>query len=65
MAISKFDNFIRQARESLRIALHQSNGIENAVFEAYGKCCGKFEEDTLIENLREEFENYCTEVAAG
>lgn len=64
MELGEFEVLVKQARTGLRIALLYDVHVRDAVIEPFSKCASKFEEDTLIENLKEEFENYCKEAAA-
>lgn len=64
MEVSKFDNLVQEVRTSFREELETSGSVENVIFGGISRCCSKFEEDALIENLKEEFEDYCKEVQA-
>lgn len=67
MEISNFENFIKETRESFKDTLKHSTGVKeclDVIIKAFDECSNEFEELTLIENLREEYDNYCAGLAA-
>lgn len=66
MAVKDFEEYIENVREDFRVTLDTSDMIsinmEATILSYFKKCTNQFEEDTLIENLKEEFENYLKEV---
>lgn len=64
MEVEKFKVFIEECRRRFHEKLNAfTNGRINDFFgrqlkDMLGECCSKFEEDTLKENLQEEFKLY-------
>ena len=72
MEIIRMENFINRNRKSFRaIVRGMQNGsikgdtLKIFLSEALEHCCSQFEEDTLIENLAEEYKLYLKELAAA
>lgn len=69
MAVRDFEEFIKNCREEFR---WQINGYINGSRELkdilkgmLGECCSEFEEETLKENLQEEFKLYMEGMTKG
>lgn len=65
MAVREFEEYIKNCRKEFRENLDVTDiyGFKmNAKIKNFFKeCTNQFEEDTLIENLKEEFEDYLKE----
>ena len=62
MAVREFEEYIRDNRFIFRDMLESSDGkIKEFIQYVFNDCTNQFEEDTLIENLKEEFEDYLKE----
>lgn len=59
MDIEEFKMHLHAAKAELRVALNTNNNVGDVVMRFYNECCSRFEQETLIENLKEEFETYC------
>lgn len=61
MTIETFEDFIIRSRAEFKERLNESvidNGIKAFVLSLFDSCHSQFEEDTLKENLQEEFGFY-------
>lgn len=68
MNIIEMENFINEKRTVFRIIVEGNQDEEilmNFLQESLKRCCYQFEEDTLIENLAEEYKLYLKELAAA
>lgn len=69
MAVGLFDVFVEGARKDFRHMLDNFQDCRNDkrfrdyLAEQFERCSSKFEEDTLIENLAEEYKEYLKKVA--
>ena len=69
MAVGLFNGFVENSRRDFRRMLDNFQDCRNDkrfrdyLTEQFGKCSSKFEEDTLIENLAEEYKDYLKKVA--
>lgn len=59
MSLEKAQIFYKEKRKEFREVLDKtSNEINEFIKNALSECCGSFDEQTLAENLREEFAMY-------
>lgn len=69
MGIREFEDFVAVSRTRFRCDLELSDTrmcrFTHAMREMFNECCSEFEEQTLMENLREEFQNYMETLAKG
>lgn len=70
MAAKMMEGFMKSAREEFRSILKKSNTFNVYTMKTWLKkqmdeCCSQFEEDTLIENLAEEYKLYLRSLANG
>lgn len=65
MAVMDFVDYVEIGRDKFkRILFDGYRMVDLKIFirRLFKECSNQFEEDTLIENLKEEFENYLKEV---
>lgn len=64
MDVKTFECFVSRTRRDFRLILNNFQNCENDsrfreyLKDAFDKCCSSFEEETLIENLAEEYKSY-------
>lgn len=66
MAVKRMEDFINKSRNTFRTIIR--NHMDEEVLMTFLKehleyCCSEFEENTLIENLAEEYKEYLKKVA--
>lgn len=67
MEVREFEEFIEQRRNSLKDQLDYGRDLEeirNWVVRQFRHCYSDFEEQTLVENLAEVFQDWLREMAA-
>lgn len=71
MEVMRMEDFIRKERHTFRAIVNgmavgtiREDTLKVFLNEALSYCCSQFEEDTLIENLAEEYKDYLKELAA-
>lgn len=65
MAVKDFEKYVEIGREKFKRILFDELDIrymKGLIKRLFKECTNQFEEDTLIENLKEEFENYLKEM---
>lgn len=66
MTVMNFEEYVEESRKRFSKRIHDGeyDMIDMKIFikRIFKKCTNQFEEDTLIENLKEEFEDYLKEV---
>lgn len=68
MELGKFGLVIKKNRRDFRDLLrsgHTMSFMGDKIKDYLKDCCSEFEEQTMIENLKEEFEEYLKEVKAA
>lgn len=71
MEITYFEEFVKESRLKFResLELNADNGnivdITALLKEMLDECCSEFEEETLKENLQEEFKLYLNSISEG
>lgn len=66
MELREMENEIKKNREDFARVLRSSDQtIKPVVSKYFENCCSEFEEQTMIENLKEVFEAYLEEVKAA
>lgn len=66
MEVKKFDGFIWKVRKAFSRMLNDESrhkGMKKFIMRQYERCCSEFEEQTLIENLKEEYGLYLESLA--
>lgn len=69
MAVKEFDGFVKESREIFRNTLESgfkyTAELEVGLKKMFDECTNDFEEQTLMENLREEFQDYMESLTKG
>lgn len=69
MAVKDFDKFVKESRERFREDLKYSTRFVGEFTDTmrgmFNECTNNFEEQTLMENLREEFQDYMETLTKG
>lgn len=70
MEIIELKEFIEESRKKFRNKLRERSdesveGLKELIVEMFAKCCSTFEEETLKENLQEEFKLYMEGMTKG
>lgn len=65
MAVKNFEEFIKNCREEFRWNINGSRELKDILKGMLDECCSKFEEETLKENLQEEFKLYMEGMTKG
>lgn len=68
MPVKDFSRFVKKNRQDFNYALmhypdRQIGDFTNMLMSMLRECCSEFEEQTLIENLKEEFQDYMENLA--
>lgn len=64
MELGLFGGYISASRKIFREGLAMDRDMAIGMAKSFlGACTGEFEEQTLLENLREEYLDYCTVAA--
>lgn len=66
MEVTTFEEFIKNCREEFRWYvkgyIEGSSDLKNMLKDMLDKCCSTYEEETLKENLQEEFKIYMSDL---
>lgn len=69
MAVKNFEEFIKNCREEFRWQINGyingSRELKDILKKMLGECYSEFEEETLKENLQEEFKLYMEGITKG
>ena len=62
LTVYDFEEYVKECREGFRKQLNYKDlwigDLDDYIINKFSECTNQFEEDTLIENLKEEFEDY-------